>query len=476
MRFLYGIDDNKLDITNRVLYKCVANDVIHIPKFCYTRDYLFTDPLPGVHKFVYIELENETIKLDEFTPLTLDAESGRIITDGPRPEIEPSLLVNGFYKPKLCFATMCKNEEHVIRDVLNSVYKHIDYWVVCDTGSTDKTCEVVIEFFKEKNIPGELYHDEWVGFSHNKSLLMKRCYKKMDYILHIDADDLLEGNFEFKIREHKSGFYLRCRNRGGSVYKRLFIFNSNLHWKFVSVVHERATYTDLGVELKEEDYSDRDFWINIRTLGARSVNPNKYLHDALKLQDQFFDSLPDDRDDLVNRSAFYTAASYFDQGMFKESYQWYRLFSNLLDTWIEEQYEAGCRLCELSIIMKMSLKKVLDEVEKTSAILPDRAEHLFRVGKYLNDIRENSLAYKYLTQAKQHDLSVAKQKYRLFVVESCYGKHINDELAVACYHTKRYKEGRKLLEEIIDDPDFALKRDRLTDNLRFMKRSMGAEE
>ena len=42
-------------------------------------------------------------------------------------------------KPRLCFGSMCKNEEHVILDTLNSVYKYIDYWVICDTGSSDST-------------------------------------------------------------------------------------------------------------------------------------------------------------------------------------------------------------------------------------------------------------------------------------------------------------------------------------------------
>jgi len=53
-------------------------------------------------------------------------------------------------RPTLCFATMCKNEEHCIQNTLESVYKYIDYWVVCDTGSTDRTCEIVEQFFKEK--------------------------------------------------------------------------------------------------------------------------------------------------------------------------------------------------------------------------------------------------------------------------------------------------------------------------------------
>ena len=51
--------------------------------------------------------------------------------------------------PTLAFITMCKNEEHCICDTLESVYKFIDYWIVCDTGSTDNTCKVVEDFFKE---------------------------------------------------------------------------------------------------------------------------------------------------------------------------------------------------------------------------------------------------------------------------------------------------------------------------------------
>ena len=38
-------------------------------------------------------------------------------------------------RPTICFATMCKNEEHCIRETLESVYKYIDTWVVHDTLS-----------------------------------------------------------------------------------------------------------------------------------------------------------------------------------------------------------------------------------------------------------------------------------------------------------------------------------------------------
>ena len=50
--------------------------------------------------------------------------------------------------------------------------------------------------FKEKDISGELFVDEWIGFGPNKTLMMERAKGKADYILHFDADDILMGDFE----------------------------------------------------------------------------------------------------------------------------------------------------------------------------------------------------------------------------------------------------------------------------------------
>ena len=52
---------------------------------------------------------------------------------------------------------------------------------------------------------------------------------------------------------------------------------------------------------------------------------------------------------------------------------------------------------------------------------------------------------------------------------SCYGKYVNDELAVACYWTQRKAEGIALIEAIIDDAAFAEARPRLEQNLNFLR-------
>ena len=81
----------------------------------------------------------------------------------------------------LCLNMIVKNEEHIIKDTLTKLLnkiKSIDYWVISDTGSTDNTKKIIIEFFKERNIQGELYDDIWSDFGHNRTLALEHAFKK----------------------------------------------------------------------------------------------------------------------------------------------------------------------------------------------------------------------------------------------------------------------------------------------------------
>lgn len=50
----------------------------------------------------------------------------------------------------VCLSMIVKNETHIIHECLDSIYKHIDYWVIVDTGSTDGTQELIKSFLKKK--------------------------------------------------------------------------------------------------------------------------------------------------------------------------------------------------------------------------------------------------------------------------------------------------------------------------------------
>lgn len=402
-------------------------------------------------------LTSETPFINTSTPSTTYMKFSR----SPSPSGSGSLQ----NKPTLCFATMCKNEEACILDTLKSVYKYIDYWVVCDTGSTDKTCEIVTNFFKEKNIPGELHIDEWVRFDKNKSLMFERAYKKTNYVLHLDADDHLMGNFKKDMLFGLSDdMYEFTYHRGTMKWLSTSLYNNNLKWIYAGVAHNIIVCLNKTNTTKSNFFVKDDIWIDAEERGVRKMDPNKYINDAIKLKEQFFETLYEDPYGLNTRSVFYTGQSYMDCGHFKEAFQWYTLYIKLKDTWIEEFFEANVRLGACMIKLEFSQEKIINQVQKAIDIFPDRAEPYMIVGKYLNNNSNTELGYKYLKEAKNKDLDAVSKKYILFLNKLAYGKYVNDELSVACFWTNKGKEGFDLLNEIIDDKDFEHDKERLLKN------------
>ncbi len=374
--------------------------------------------------------------------------------------------------PTMCFATMCKNEEHCIQNTLESVYKHIDYWVICDTGSTDRTCEIVKNFFEEKGIPGELHVDEWVGFDHNKSLMMERAKDKTDYVLHLDADDLLINGLDFGKNDIGDDAYFMNVTRGTLKWMALIIFNNRLTWKFCGVAH-----TTIKCKEKEsfttKDISNRNSYVSGEGIGSRAFDPKKFLYDAEKLKKQFFDTLLSDPDDLNSRSAFYTGQSYQDYGMLEEAIKWYRLYTKLDVTWFEEIFECNMRIAYCMMKLNYKLSDIESQMSLAINIEPDRAEPYHFMGKHCNEIGEYEKAYNYLRAAKSRDYKSVKEKYRLFIQETMYGIYNNDELSVACFWSDRFDEGYKYLLEILNDERFSSSKDRLLTNQKHFQDRMG---
>ena len=92
---------------------------------------------------------------------------------------------------KIGLCMIVKDESHIIHEVLQSTLAIIDTYLILDTGSTDNTIQIIKDFYEKTDVTGMVIQGEWKGFGPSRSEALKLCNGKMDYILMIDADDLM---------------------------------------------------------------------------------------------------------------------------------------------------------------------------------------------------------------------------------------------------------------------------------------------
>jgi len=241
------------------------------------------------------------------------------------------------HRPTICLNMIVKDESHIIRETLDMLCSKIqfDRWVICDTGSTDNTREIITQFFGKKNIPGELHCDEWVDFGHNRSLALERAFNKTDLLLVFDADDEIHGTIAIPTEVAFDEYHLKFGvPKSGVNYTRTQIINNRKRFRYLSVLHEFISCQEPSparVCILDGDYH----LISGRT-GSRNKDPNKYLKDAIVLEKAHAEALAKG-DELYKRYAFYCANSYRDCGRHEDAIKWYKITLSQ-DNWEQEKY------------------------------------------------------------------------------------------------------------------------------------------
>src|SRR5258708_3238809 len=93
------------------------------------------------------------------------------------------------------------NEAKNMIRLLPSVKSIIDMVSIVDTGSTDNTEEVILNWGKENNIPTTVHHEPFKSFSHNRTHSFnaaKQAFPTADYLLLSDADFVWEVDKNLK--------------------------------------------------------------------------------------------------------------------------------------------------------------------------------------------------------------------------------------------------------------------------------------
>ncbi|BBY62971.1 tetratricopeptide repeat-containing glycosyltransferase [Mycolicibacterium helvum] len=338
--------------------------------------------------------------------------------------------------PTICLNMIVRNESHVIRELFDSIAPFITTWVIVDTGSDDGTQDLIREYFADRGIPGLLHERPWRNFGANRTEAVQLAQGHADYILTMDADDVLFGTPDLSNMTADS--YKVPIKYGDLVYQRRHLFRDGLPWRWVGVVHEYVTCDTPCTE----ELLPGDFWIQARTVGARSQDPDKYLRDAELLLAEVHRN-PDD-----DRSVFYLAQSYRDYGDLRSARQWYARRAEM-GGWPEEVFCSLLRVAECTAALGEPWPLVQDAYLKAWAYRPVRAEPLCAIATHYRSNREWQLGYFFAKEAAQIPLPTDI----LFVRGRVYSVTAIDELAICASWLGKHEESFRACQRLLASDD-----------------------
>jgi len=355
-------------------------------------------------------------------------------------------------KPTICLNMIVKNEESNIGITLSNLSSYIkfDYWVICDTGSTDKTKEIITAHFKKEGIDGELLDHEWVDFSHNRTKALESAFGKTDYVLIFDADDRITGNFRLPETMDKDRYNLKIGK--GFEFQRPLLMTNRKRWCFKGVLHEYLS--EIDVMDKGYGVIEGDYHVVPGVFGCRSKNPNKYYDDAIILKAAFEkEMVSEDGDrDLAYRYAFYCAQSYKDVGgkYTDEAIEWYKKVALELPNWSQEKY--------YSCLMLGNLYKSKNDNEnatkywlKTIEYDPERIEGVVNAMEYYRESGQNLLVNLLYHRFKTYKKSFSLDSNKLFIDMSKYADLIEYNNSICAYYVDDKESGHECCKRIINN-------------------------
>jgi tetratricopeptide (TPR) repeat protein len=332
-----------------------------------------------------------------------------------------------------------KNESRIIERCLNSAKDIISSFSIVDTGSTDKTVEIIKNWGLDNNMKGQVIERPWKNFGHNRTESFIEAKKYViengfniskTFALFIDADMILKKLPKYN-KQHllkNKGFQLKQIHNNLFYYNlRLALFESD--WQCVGVTHE--FWSASGVDSESYDYLEID---DREDGGAKA---DKFQRDEMLL----IQGLVDEPNN--GRYMFYLAQTYWCLGQYEKSITWYKKRVDL-GGWYEETWYSHYKLVENYI----KLDKPMEAIEwcfKGYHYYPKRTEAFNILCKYLRDLGNNNLCYFISNFAENIKLPNDK----LFMEDDVYKYKFTEHKSISAYYCNKIKEGYESCENLL---------------------------
>ncbi len=235
-----------------------------------------------------------------------------------------------------------KNEEKVIRRCLSCAKSFVDEIIVVDTGSTDHTKEIARE------MGAQVFYFEWIDdFAAARNFSFSKA--TMDYILWLDADDIIDQENQQKLKELKYRLdssidvimmhyeMNHMKDESPIIFDRERIVKREKNFQWNGRIHEtlsiegKIIYQDITIQHQKMTVND----------------PNRNLSIFKKMEKENVVFSP--------REIYYYARELQYHGLIEEAIQKYETFLKE-NGWVEDLLQACYELGNCYMILKQRQK------------------------------------------------------------------------------------------------------------------------
>ncbi len=374
------------------------------------------------------------------------------ITKAPRP---PKCKV------KILLDMIVRDEEINITRCFDSVLHLIDGVIINDTGSKDKTIEIINEYMKKHKLEGEVISREWTDdYGINRTYALEDAYKYIRkiknhdnciwYVLFMDADDQAFGTsntnssgeskdtfFELNNKAHLDlDYYEISKIRSGEKYHfpamlRLYQ-NKSKRWRWEGVRHEVPVRLDTSWTPTYQRLTGG--YILSEHEGYRSKDKYTFINDAAA----FMRGLKRDPED--SRSMYYCAKSLNDAGYPDLAKMIYKRRIKMVG-YYQEKYISYIRLGTMRFYAGKYDKKTYKYFEDAYELDKERLEAIHYMVQLENIYGNHQAAWQLVNE---HISKMAQiPPHVSFAINSIYESDFYYEAALTAYYLNKldmYKE------------------------------------
>lgn len=349
-------------------------------------------------------------------------------------------------KPHIGCLMMVKNEEKRIHVSLNSVTDTVDCLIIYDTGSTDKTIEIITTHCEKHKLNLYMISGDFVNFATSRNVSLDYAdTKNVHFLLLLDTNDELQNGdklkqFALSQKDKEHDVYLMCQHWWSGKYDKYFntrFLKARCGWRYRGAVHE---YLDTDSKDKKPVFKMPDDIIlyQDRTQDDDKTGKRFKRDKELLLIDY-------EKNPTEPRCVFYLAQTCSCLGEIDNAYYYYKIRTTL-QGFQEEIFHAFLRCGELSEKMNHDWYDVMPFYMKAFEH-SKRVEPLIHIVRYYISKNQWLIAYTYAKLACSLEFP---HESILFIDKYSYDYTRWHLLGIVAFYCGQYTDGKNACLKAID--------------------------